>query len=227
MEHRKKGRKLKRTASHRKALLSNLANSLILHKRIKTTEAKAKELRTYIEPLITKAKTAFLNPEKNVHQRRIAAKLLKNKDAVKVLFEEIGEMVKDRPGGYTRVLKMGFRPGDGASEAIIELVDYDIAKIKSAKADAKESRKKTEEKGKTPAGTSKASDLTEEKEVKSTKDEKRKPKAKKEKDSKAPKKEKVLKAKDKTESKPKTAKLKAENSEKTKAAKKSSGKKKD
>jgi large subunit ribosomal protein L17 len=217
MEHRKKGRKLKRTASHRKALLSNLANSLILHKRIKTTEAKAKELRTYIEPLITKAKTAFLNPEKSVHQRRITASLLKNREAVKVLFDEIGEMVKDRPGGYTRVLKMGFRPGDGASEAIIELVDYDVAKIKSVKAESKESKKKTEGKGKTTEDTTDES---------IAKEEKKKPASSKEKVSKAPKKEKAVK-KDKSEAKPKTAKPKAEKSEKAKAPKKSPGKKKD
>ena len=123
MEHRKKGRKLGRTASHKKALLSNLSISLIKNKRIKTTEAKAKELRTYFEPLVTKAKNAFSYkdsaPEKDVHLRRVAKKFLKDKEAIKILFDEIGPKVGDRPGGYTRVLKTGFRAGDGANLAII------------------------------------------------------------------------------------------------------------
>jgi len=149
MEHRKKGRKLKRTASHRKALLSNLAISLIKYKRIKTTEAKAKELRTYIEPLLTKSKKAmsFLNsdPEKSIHQRRIVRKLLNDKEAIRILFDEIAEKIKNRPGGYTRVLKTGFRPGDGANEAIIEFVDYSIFKEKEAAQKKKEEKKKTGE----------------------------------------------------------------------------------
>ena len=149
MEHRKKGRKLKRTASHRKALLSNMAISLIKYKRIKTTEAKAKELRTYIEPLLTKSKKAmgFLNsdPEKSIHQRRIVRKLLNDKEAIRILFDEIAEKIKNRPGGYTRVLKTGFRPGDGANEAIIEFVDYSIFKEKEAAQKKKEEKKKTGE----------------------------------------------------------------------------------
>lgn len=148
MEHRKKGRKLGRTASHRNALLSNLSVSLILNKRIRTTEAKAKELRKYIEPLVTKAKKALANkdsaPEKNVHLRREARKFLNHKEALNVLFNEIGSKVGDRPGGYTRVLKTGSRYGDGASTAIIEFVDYNFVKEKEKEEKTKEDEKVTE-----------------------------------------------------------------------------------
>lgn len=147
MRHLRKGRKLKRTASHRKALLSNLAIALIKHKRIKTTEAKAKELRTYIEPLLTKAKKAlsFQNsaPEKSIHQRRIVRKLLNDKESIQILFDEIAEKIKARAGGYTRVLKTGFRAGDGANEALIEFVDYSIIKEKETAQKKKEEIKKT------------------------------------------------------------------------------------
>ena len=150
MEHRKKGRKLGRTASHKKALLSNLSISLIKNKRIKTTEAKAKELRTYFEPLVTKAKNAFSfkdsAPEKDVHLRRVAKKFLKDKEAIKILFDEIGPKVGDRPGGYTRVLKTGFRAGDGANLAIIELVDYSFIKEKEEPASGKKKAKVKKEK---------------------------------------------------------------------------------
>ena len=150
MKHRKKGRKLGRTASHKKALLSNLSVSLIKNKRIKTTEAKAKELRTFFEPLVTKAKEAFRfkdsAPEKDVHLRRIAKKFLKDKEAIKILFDEIGSKVGDRPGGYTRVLKTGFRPGDGANLAIIELVDYSFIKEKEEPAAGKKKAKVKKEK---------------------------------------------------------------------------------
>lgn len=228
MEHRKKGRKLKRTASHRKALLSNLAISLIKHKRIKTTEAKAKELRTYIEPYITKAKIAYLNPEKSVHQRRVAASMIKDKEAIKILFDEIGEMVKNRPGGYTRVLKMGFRPGDGASEAIIELVDYDVAKLKSARAEAKEAKKKSEGKEKPSKDETTEKDVQEMKKDEAGKKEKKTAKPKKEKEAKdkTAKKDKPVKPKAKTESKIKPAKSKTEKSEKSKGTTKHTGKKK-
>lgn len=149
MEHRKKGRKLKRTASHRKALLSNLSIALIKHKRIKTTLAKAKELRTYVEPLVTKSVRAlgFKNsaPEKSIHQRRIVRKFLNDKEAVQILFDEIAAKVDNRPGGYTRILKTGFRAGDSADEAIIEFVDYSIFKEKEAAQKKKEESKKKEE----------------------------------------------------------------------------------
>lgn len=137
MIHRKKGRKLKRTASHRSALLANLSISLILHKRIETTEAKAKELRRFIEPLVSKAKKALTfkdsAPEKGIHLRREARKFLQNKEALIILFDEIGAKVGNRPGGYTRVLKTsGHRWGDGAQTAIIEFVDYNYVEIKEA-----------------------------------------------------------------------------------------------
>ncbi|HAY33368.1 MAG TPA: 50S ribosomal protein L17 [Ignavibacteria bacterium] len=137
MVHRKKGRKLSRTASHRNALLSNLSISLILNKRIKTTEAKAKELRRFIEPLVAKAKRALKyqdsSPERGIHLRREARKFLNHKEALIILFDEIGAKVGDRPGGFTRVLKTGNRYGDGAKTAIIEFVDYNYIKAKEEK----------------------------------------------------------------------------------------------
>lgn len=137
MIHRRKGRKLKRTASHRNAMMSNLSASLILHKRIATTEAKAKELRIYVEPLVTKARKALKSkdssPEKSVHLRREARKFLENKDALNILFNEISVKVGDRPGGFTRVLKTGNRAGDGARTAIIEFVDYNYVQQKEEK----------------------------------------------------------------------------------------------
>ncbi|MGB9697442.1 MAG: 50S ribosomal protein L17 [Ignavibacteria bacterium] len=151
MEHRKKGRKLKRTASHKKALLSNLATSLIKNKRIKTTVAKAKELRTFIEPLITKAKRALLaknngTSESAVHYFRLMKRFIKDKEASNILMGEVAEKVKNRNGGYTRILKTGFRRGDGAEEAIIELVDFAVAAEKS-----EGTKKKTTKKVKTKA----------------------------------------------------------------------------
>ncbi|MBL7998100.1 MAG: 50S ribosomal protein L17 [Candidatus Kapabacteria bacterium] len=134
MRHLKKGRKLKRTWSHRKSLLSNLATSLIIQdeKRIKTTLAKAKELRPFIEGLITKAKNAvirerngeFANGHVDVHQRREVAKVIRSKEAVQELFDTIALTVLERNGGYTRIIKLGQRRGDGAEEAIIQLVDF-------------------------------------------------------------------------------------------------------
>ena len=118
MRHGKKNNHLGRTAAHRKAMLSNMACSLILHKRINTTVAKAKELRKYVEPLITKSKTD------TTHSRRIVFSYLKQKEVVKMLFSEISVKVADRPGGYTRIIKTGFRKGDAAEMCMIELVDY-------------------------------------------------------------------------------------------------------
>ena len=118
MRHGKKINHLSRTSSHRKAMLANMASSLILHKRINTTTAKAKALRTYIEPLISKAKTD------NTHSRRTVFSYLKNKEAVSELFRDVAERVGDRPGGYTRILKTGTRLGDNADMCFIELVDY-------------------------------------------------------------------------------------------------------
>lgn len=144
MEHRTKKRKLGRTASHRKALMSNLSVSLIKNKRIKTTLAKAKELRLYIEPLVTKARHAHNDsvPEKSVHLRRVAKSFLKDDEAVKELFEEIGPKMADRQGGYTRVLKTGHRYGDGGDTAIIEFVDFDNVKETEEAEEEKSTKKK-------------------------------------------------------------------------------------
>lgn len=118
MRHNKKNNHLSRKAGHRHALMSNMANSLILHKRISTTTAKAKELRKYVEPLLTKSK------EDNTHNRRVVFGYLKNKYAVAELFREVSPKITDRQGGYTRILKTGSRLGDNAEMCIIELVDY-------------------------------------------------------------------------------------------------------
>ncbi|MCF6341757.1 MAG: 50S ribosomal protein L17 [Bacteroidales bacterium] len=118
MRHRKSFNHLGRTRSHRKAMLSNMAASLIMHKRINTTVAKAKALRMYVEPLLTKAK------EDTTHSRRVVFSYLQDKFAVTELFREISGKIADRPGGYTRVIKLGKRLGDNAEMAMIELVDY-------------------------------------------------------------------------------------------------------
>lgn len=137
MRHNKKFNHLGRTADHRAALLSNLAVALILnqHKRITTTLAKAKALKKYVEPLITRSKNDTTN------SRRVVFRYLQNKEAVTELFKEISVKVADRPGGYTRVIKLGTRQGDAAQIAFIELVDYDENMAKSPKADAKKTRR--------------------------------------------------------------------------------------
>lgn len=126
MRHNKNFNHLSRKASHRKAMLANMAVSLIEHKRINTTLAKAKELRKYVEPLITKAK------EDTTHSRRMVFSYLKNKNAITTLFGEISQRVGDRPGGYTRILKTGFRKGDAAEMCFIELVDYNENLLKDS-----------------------------------------------------------------------------------------------
>ena len=118
MRHGKKINHLSRTTSHRKAMLANMASSLIKHKRIVTTVAKAKALRVYVEPLITKSKDA------STHNQRTVFAYLKDKHAVSELFTVVGEKVANRPGGYTRILKVGNRMGDNADMAMIELVDF-------------------------------------------------------------------------------------------------------
>lgn len=118
MRHRKSFNHLGRTSAHRKAMLSNMASSLILHKRITTTVAKAKALRGYVEPLITKSK------DDTTHSRRVVFSYLQNKEAVTELFREVSKKVGDRPGGYTRIIKLGNRLGDNADMAMMELVDY-------------------------------------------------------------------------------------------------------
>lgn len=126
MRHGKKINHLGRTASHRKAMLSNMGASLLLHKRISTTLAKAKELKKFVEPLVTRAK------EDSTHNRRIAFSYLKSKEAIKSLFGEVIEKVGTRPGGYTRIIKTGFRLGDNAEMCIIELVDFNELMLKDA-----------------------------------------------------------------------------------------------
>ncbi|MFD2512828.1 50S ribosomal protein L17 [Pontibacter locisalis] len=118
MRHGKKINHLGRTAAHRKAMLSNLASSLILHKRVSTTVAKAKALRKYVEPLLTKSKND------TTHSRRTVFAYLQNKESIKELFDEVSTKIANRPGGYTRILKTGYRLGDNAEMCVIELVDY-------------------------------------------------------------------------------------------------------
>lgn len=138
MRHGKKFNHLSRTASHRKAMLSNMASSLILHKRITTTVAKAKTLKKYVEPLITKAK------DDSTHSRRVVFSYLQNKKSVSTLFGEVADKIAARPGGYTRILKTGYRSGDNADMCIMELVDYNelmLKDITSAKAKTRRSRR--------------------------------------------------------------------------------------
>ena len=136
MRHGDKIKNLSRTKAHRDALLSNLAIALITHKRIVTTVAKAKALRVYVEPLITKGKT------NTTHQRRVVFSYLQDKAAITELFSTVAEKVAGRPGGYTRIIKLGARPGDNAEMALIELVDFNDIYGKG-KGETKEATKKT------------------------------------------------------------------------------------
>ena len=140
MRHNKKFNHLSRTASHRKAMLANMAISLIMHKRITTTLAKAKALKMYVEPLITRSKNDTTT------SRRVVFRYLQNKYAVTELFKEIATKVADRPGGYTRIIKLGTRQGDAADVCFIELVDYDENMAKTPKA-AKRTRRSRRSKG--------------------------------------------------------------------------------
>lgn len=160
MRHGDKVNNLGRTKAHREALLSNLACQLIEHKRIVTTTAKAKALRVFVEPLITKAKT------NTTHQRRVVFSYLGDKEAIKELFGTIAEKIGGRPGGYTRIIKLGARPGDNAETALIELVDFNEIYGKAA-AEAKAPAKKTRRSGgakkkgaETPAADAPAADAT-------------------------------------------------------------------
>ena len=138
MRHKKSFNHLGRTASHRKAMLSNMAVSLIMHKRITTTLAKAKELKKFVEPLITKSK------EDTTNSRRVVFSYLQNKEAIIELFKEISVKVAERPGGYTRIIKLGTRLGDAAEMCFIELVDFNenMAKPVAKKARTRRSGKK-------------------------------------------------------------------------------------
>ena len=140
MNHGNKVNHLGRKKAHREALLSNLASQLITHKRIVTTLAKAKALRTYVEPLITKTKKSE-NKESIMHQHRIVFSFLQDKAAVKELFTVVGPKIASRPGGYTRILKLGIRPGDNAEKAMIELVDFNEIYGKGVDAAAEPAKK--------------------------------------------------------------------------------------
>ena len=140
MRHNKAINHLGRKSGHRKAMLANMATSLILHKRIQTTVAKAKALKMYVEPLITKSK------EDSTHSRRVVFSYLKNKEAVTELFRTVAPKIADRPGGYTRVLKTGFRQGDGADMALIELVDFNEAALAAAPKAAKKTTRRSSKK---------------------------------------------------------------------------------
>jgi large subunit ribosomal protein L17 len=144
MRHGKKFNHLSRTHSHRKAMLSNMATSLIMHKRITTTLAKAKALRVYVEPLITRSK------DDSTHSRRVVFSYLQSKEAVTELFRDISVKVADRPGGYTRIIKLGTRLGDNAEMAMIELVDFNLNLLglkETAKAKTRRGRRGTGKKG--------------------------------------------------------------------------------
>ena len=134
MRHNKKINHLGRTKAHREAMLANMASSLIMHKRIFTTTAKAKALRKYVEPLITKSKEAYnKTQEESMHSRRTVFAYLQNKFAVTELFSNVAEKIGDRPGGYTRIIKTGSRLGDNATMCFIELVDFDDNMMKETK----------------------------------------------------------------------------------------------
>ena len=149
MRHNKKFNHLGRTADHRHAMLANLAISLIMHKRITTTVAKAKALKKYVEPLITRSK------EDTTNSRRVVFSYLQNKEALKELFGTVAAKVGDRPGGYTRIIKLGFRQGDAAPICFIELVDFDENMAKAPKA-AKKTRR-----GRKSAAAAQATEATE------------------------------------------------------------------
>jgi large subunit ribosomal protein L17 len=155
MRHRKKFNHLSRTSAHRRAMLSNMATSLILHKRITTTVAKAKALRIYVEPLLTRSKND------TTHSRRMVFAHLQSKEAVNELFREISVKVADRPGGYTRIIKLGTREGDNADMCMMELVDYNEIMLSGGKADDKSTgrrrrRKKGDPETAAPAAAPKA-----------------------------------------------------------------------
>lgn len=152
MRHGKKFNHLGRTASHRKAMLSNMAASLITHKRINTTLAKAKELKKYVEPLVTRSKSD------STHNRRMVFSYLQNKEAVTELFREVAVKVGDRPGGYTRIIKTGNRLGDNAEMAMIELVDFNEI-YSNAKKEAKKNTRRSRAKVAAPAAAAPAAEV--------------------------------------------------------------------
>ncbi len=159
MRHNKKINHLGRTSSHRKAMLSNMAASLIMHKRIFTTVPKAKALKKVVEPIITRSK------EDTTHSRRIAFKTLQDKEALTELFQNVSQKVGDRPGGYTRIIKTGNRLGDNASMCFIELVDYNENMLKDTSAPKPTRRRRTRRTSSNVAATSPATGTMENKET--------------------------------------------------------------
>ena len=143
MRHNRKVNHLGRKSGHRKAMLSNMASSLILNKRIETTEAKAKALKPYVEPLITKSK------EDTTHNRRVVFSYLKDKNATSELFRTIAPKIADRPGGYLRILHTGFRSGDASEMVLLELVDFNEAALTAPKAEKKSTRRSRAKKAET------------------------------------------------------------------------------
>jgi len=154
MRHNKKFNHLGRTASHRSAMLANMAISLIMHKRITTTVAKAKALKKYVEPLITKSK------EDSTNSRRVVFSYLQNKEAIKELFGEVAQKVGDRPGGYTRIIKLGARQGDAAQVCFIELVDFDPEMAKETKKKATRRSRRSGAKAEAPAAAEAPAETT-------------------------------------------------------------------
>src|SRR5512145_2138899 len=158
MRHNNANNNLGRKSAHRKAMLSNMASSLILHKRIKTTTAKAKALRVFIEPILTKSK------EDSTHSRRLAFTYLQDKDAVSALFRDVSPKITDRPGGYTRILKLGARVGDAAEMCYIELVDFNEAMLGATQAaetkTTRRSRRGSKKKGETETASKEAGSKT-------------------------------------------------------------------
>ena len=171
MRHGKKFNHLSRKAPHRKSMLSNMASSLILHKKIETTVAKAKALRKYIEPILTRAKAD------TTHSRRTVFSLLNNKESVTELFNNVSEKIASRPGGYTRIIKTGFRLGDNAEMCVIELVDYNTLLLGSddkEKASKSRRRRRKKSTASVKEDTSKAPKKNEKKEKKPKDDKKSK-----------------------------------------------------
>jgi len=166
MRHGKKFNHLSRTAPHRKAMLSNMATSLILNKRISTTVAKAKALKKYVEPLLTKAKSD------TTHSRRVVFSYLNDKESVKTLFDEVAAKIADRPGGYTRILKTGNRLGDNADMCIIELVDYNELLLGEDKSKKSKTRRSRRGKGGGKGSADKAETKATEEKVEAKKEEK-------------------------------------------------------
>lgn len=157
MRHRKKNNNLGRKSAHRKSMLANMACSLIEHKRINTTVAKAKELRKFVEPLITKSK------EDTTHNRRVVFSYLRNKYAVTELFREVSVKVADRPGGYVRIIKLGNRQGDNAPMAMVELVDYNEIYNPNGKKAKKTTRRGRRKKSEAPVQVEQTTEAVEEK----------------------------------------------------------------